>query len=135
MEKLANKLVDRVEASFLGNADLDATSLGKPGHLGLPLQSNLPVQTSFGQEQEDDRTPVDYDDQQESMLDQLLNLEGGAKAAMKSPMKSPMKAASPMKAMKAMNEYMTKLQAARKSGAKSFEYKGKTYVQAKAKTG
>ncbi|CAD7931754.1 unnamed protein product [Amoebophrya sp. A25] len=36
---------------------------------------------------------------------------------------------------KKMNEYFTKMQAARKANAKSFEYKGKTYVQMKAKTG
>merc|ERR1712224_54001 len=89
MEKLANKLVDRVEASFLGSAHLDTTTLGKPGHLGLPLQSNLPVQTSFGQEQEDDREPMLV----------VLNLEGGAAkkpmaamAAMAAPMKSVGKA-------------------------------------------
>jgi hypothetical protein len=36
---------------------------------------------------------------------------------------------------KKMNAYMTQLQKARKSGAKSFVYNGKTYVSAKTKTG
>jgi len=126
MEKLANKLVDRIGSSLLDNADLDTTTLGKPGHLGLPLESNLPLQISLGPEQEDDRALADYDDQREPMLDVVLSLQGGAA---KSPMKSTGKAKKPM------NEYMTKVQAARKSGAKSFEYKGKTYVQSKTKTG
>ena len=34
-----------------------------------------------------------------------------------------------------MNEYFTKLTKARKSGAASFSYKGKTYVKKKTKTG
>ena len=34
-----------------------------------------------------------------------------------------------------MNEYFKKMNAARKSGAKSFTYKGKTYVSKKSKTG
>jgi hypothetical protein len=33
------------------------------------------------------------------------------------------------------NEFMTKLNKARKSGASSFTYKGKTYVKSKTKTG
>jgi len=126
MEKLASKLIDRVGASFTQNGDLDTATLGKPGHLGLPLESNLPVQTSFGSEQENDREPMLV----------VLNLEGGAAkkpmaamAAMAAPMKSVGKAKKPM------NEYMTKLAAARKSGAKSFDYKGKTYVAGKTKTG
>jgi len=36
---------------------------------------------------------------------------------------------------KKMNEYFTKMTAAKKSGAASFEYKGNTYVQKKTKTG
>merc|ERR1711904_676316 len=98
---------------------MDSTTLGKPAHnLGVP------------EEPEDDE------------LDYLLGLRGGAamkamkspmKAAMKSPMKAVMK--SPMKAMKGMNEYFTKMTEARKNGAKSFEYNGKTYVATKAKTG
>jgi|TARA_R110000851_G_scaffold142839_2_gene281652 hypothetical protein len=36
---------------------------------------------------------------------------------------------------KKMNAYMTKLNSARKSGAKSFKYKGATYKQSKTKTG
>ena len=34
-----------------------------------------------------------------------------------------------------MNEYFKKMNKARKSGAKSFAYKGKTYVSKKSKTG
>ena len=34
-----------------------------------------------------------------------------------------------------MNDYFKKMNAARKSGAKSFTYKGKTYVSKKTKTG
>jgi len=120
MKRLANKLVDRVEAAFTRNEDLDAATLGKPGHLGIPDEIDLP--DSFGQEEDDDN-------QQESMLDSMLNLRGGAKAAMKAPAKSP------MKAMKGMNEYFTKLAEARKADLKSFVYNGKTYVQGKAKTG
>ncbi len=33
------------------------------------------------------------------------------------------------------NEYIKKVNKARKSGAKSFEHKGQTYVQSKTKTG
>jgi hypothetical protein len=33
------------------------------------------------------------------------------------------------------NEYFTKLNKARKEGAKSFIYKGKTYISSKTKTG
>jgi hypothetical protein len=33
------------------------------------------------------------------------------------------------------NEYFTKMNKARKEGAKSFTYNGKTYVQSKTKTG
>merc|ERR1712196_255066 len=96
VEKMTNRLVDRVNAAF----DLDTTTLGKPGNLAIP--------------QEDD-TVADYDNQQdlESVLDEVLSLRGG-----KSAMKSPMKGKKPM------NEYFTKLMAARKSGAKSFDYKG-----------
>jgi hypothetical protein len=36
---------------------------------------------------------------------------------------------------KKMNAYMTALQKARKSGASSFSYNGKTYKKAKTKTG
>lgn len=36
---------------------------------------------------------------------------------------------------KKMNAYMTALQKARKSGAASFSYNGKTYVKKKTKTG
>tara|TARA_B100001057_G_scaffold500373_1_gene615071 strand:+ start:9160 stop:9297 length:138 start_codon:yes stop_codon:yes gene_type:complete len=36
---------------------------------------------------------------------------------------------------KKMNEYMTKVNKARKSGAKSFVYKGATYKAKKTKTG
>jgi len=140
MQKLADKLVDRVGASFVQNADLDTAMLGKPGHLGLPVESDLP-----GPEQEDDGKLAEYDDQQEAMLDYVLSLQGGAAMKAMAAMKAPMKAAdapfSPMamksvgKAKKPMNEYMTKLAAARKSGAKSFDYKGKTYVASKTKTG
>jgi len=131
MEQLANKLVDRVGASFLQNADLDDSTLAKPGHLGLPQETVEPEQ------EEDDRTLAQYDDQREAMLDLILGLEGGA--AMKKPMAAAMKSpmASVGKAMKAkpMNEYMTKCTEARKSGAKSFVYKGKTYTASKTKTG
>ena len=34
-----------------------------------------------------------------------------------------------------MNEYFKKMNSARKSGAKSFSYKGNTYVAKKAKSG
>jgi hypothetical protein len=34
-----------------------------------------------------------------------------------------------------MNDYFKKMNQARKSGAKSFEYKGSTYIQKKTKTG
>ena len=34
-----------------------------------------------------------------------------------------------------MNEYFRKMTAAKKSGAASFEYKGKTYVKKTTKTG
>jgi len=130
MQKLANRLVDRVQESFVDSSDLDSATMGKPGDLEIPLHANLPVQTSFGQDQEEDPSVADFDDQQESMLDWMLNLRGGAKAA-------PMKAApkSPMKAMKKMNEYFTKMTEAKKTGAKSFEYNGKTYVASKTKTG
>ena len=33
------------------------------------------------------------------------------------------------------NEYLTKVNKARKNGDKTFEYKGKTYVETKTKTG
>merc|ERR1739848_174306 len=113
VDKLADKLVDRVEASFLRNADLETTTLGKPGNLGISLLTD--PQISYGQEQEeDDRTVANYDNEQKAMLDWVLSLRGGAKAP---------------KAMKGMNVYFTKLSEARKSGAKSFEYNGKTYVQ------
>tara|TARA_R110000751_G_scaffold67274_4_gene137384 strand:- start:385 stop:522 length:138 start_codon:yes stop_codon:yes gene_type:complete len=36
---------------------------------------------------------------------------------------------------KKMNAYMTALQKARKSGASSFSYNGKTYSKSKTKTG
>tara|TARA_R100000951_G_scaffold99503_1_gene89900 strand:- start:618 stop:755 length:138 start_codon:yes stop_codon:yes gene_type:complete len=36
---------------------------------------------------------------------------------------------------KKMNEYFKKMNAARKSGAKSFSYNGSTYVAKKSKTG
>ncbi len=36
---------------------------------------------------------------------------------------------------KEMNEYFKKMNAARKTGAKSFSYKGSTYVGTKSKTG
>ena len=36
---------------------------------------------------------------------------------------------------KKMNAYMTALQKARKSGASSFSYNGKTYTKSKTKTG
>merc|ERR1711924_215882 len=128
MEKLADKLVDRVGASLLGDADLDSATLAKPGH--LPLESNLPVQTAFGPEQEEDGC-VFADD---NSIDVVLNLQGGAAMA-KSPMKSPMSSVGKAMKAKKMNEYMTKCQEAKKSGAKSFEYKGKTYVASKTKTG
>lgn len=37
--------------------------------------------------------------------------------------------------MKKLNPYFTKMLAAKKSGAKSFEYNGKTYTATKTKTG
>jgi len=40
-----------------------------------------------------------------------------------------------MKGMKKMNEYFTKMLAARKANAPSFTYNGNTYVAKKAKTG
>jgi|TARA_R110000822_G_scaffold47109_3_gene125134 hypothetical protein len=36
---------------------------------------------------------------------------------------------------KKMNEYFTKMNKAKKSNAKSFEYKGNTYIQVSTKTG
>jgi len=43
---------------------------------------------------------------------------------------------SPKKKVKRkMNEYFKKMLAAKKSGAKSFTYKGNTYKQTKTKTG
>lgn len=42
---------------------------------------------------------------------------------------------NPKNMAKKMNEYFTKMNKARKSGAKSFVYKGKTYVGKKSKTG
>merc|ERR1719217_159588 len=104
---------------------MDDATLGKPGNLAVPLQ---------GQQLEDGRALANYDDQedldnqQESILDFMLGLQGGAKMAKMSTAK---KTSSPM-AKKPMNAYMTKLQEARKSNAKSFEYNGKTYVQTKA---
>merc|ERR1719310_622213 len=126
MEKLANKLVDRVGASYLDNTDLDTAMLGKPGHLDT-------VQNSLGPEQEDDSTLAD--DQQERMLEFVLGLEGGAAkmAAMKAAMAAPMKSTG--KAKKTTNEYFTKMLEAKKTGAKSFVYNGKTYTQSKTKTG
>jgi len=141
MNKLADKLVDRVGASFLHNADLDTTTLEKPGHPGL-LESNLPIQASFGPEQEDDGTLADYDDQIESedMLDCVLSLEGGAAKKPMAAMKAMAAMAAPMKSVgkakkKPLNEYMTKCMEAKKTGAKSFVYNGKTYVSSKTKTG
>jgi len=135
MEKLANKLVDRVGASYLDNTDMDTAMLGKPGHLGLPLDSDLPVRNSFGPEQDDDSALADYDDQREPMLEFVLGLEGGAAkmAAMKAAMAAPMKSTG--KAKKTTNEYFTKMLEAKKTGAKSFVYNGKTYTQSKTKTG
>lgn len=112
VQQLADKLVDRFQASFLQNADLDTTTLEKPGNLGIPLSD---------------------EDQQETMLDWVSGLRGGAKTPMKAMKAAAMK--SPMKSMKGLNPYFTKLKAARDSGAKSFEYNGKTYVATKAKTG
>jgi len=124
VQMFANKLIDRIEASSTLNTDLDITTLGKPGNLEIPLQHNLPVQTSYGQDQEPD--------QFESMLERVLSVSGGAKKAKAKPAKA--KSATPKKA-KTGNAYFTKLAEARKSGAKSFEYNGKTYVQGKAKSG
>merc|ERR1711977_766417 len=118
------------------------------------LADKLADQLIIVEEQPEDDDALEDDD----VLDYVLGLSGGAKpmkamaamkamaspmkamAAMKamkvmkakSAMKSPMK--SPMKAMK-MNAYFTKMMAAKKEGAKSFEYNGKTYVATKAKTG
>jgi hypothetical protein len=41
----------------------------------------------------------------------------------------------PKKTKRKLNEYMIATAKARKSNAKSFEYKGKTYVQSTTKTG
>jgi hypothetical protein len=126
LEKLTNRLLDRVnEASFPEtNANLDSSTLGKPGHLQA-------ISASAGElyqpEEEVEvievipgRTLADED----SMLPLLLRLRGGATpkkaatpmkastpmkamAAMKA-MKSPMKAPAPMKAMKAPMKAMKK---------------------------
>tara|TARA_B110000971_G_C19975408_1_gene484693 strand:- start:686 stop:862 length:177 start_codon:yes stop_codon:yes gene_type:complete len=47
--------------------------------------------------------------------------------------KSPKKKVKKVK--RKMNEYFKKMLAAKKSGAKSFTYKGNTYKQTKTKTG
>merc|ERR1712072_80708 len=118
-----------MQALFPQNADLDASTLGKPGNQAIPQQDNLPVQTSYGQGLQEDRALAEFEEAEEeqleeaAMLDLMLSLRGGAAMkAMKSPRPSEMKKKKPM------NAYMTKLQEARKSVAKSFEYNGKTYV-------
>jgi hypothetical protein len=138
VEKMANKLVDRVEASFLAKADdLDSTTLGKPGNQAIPVQDNLPVGTSYGQGLEDERALAEFEEEQleeAAMLDLMLSLRGGAAIKAMKAMKE--KADKPaMKAMKGLNPYFTKMMEARKNNAKSFEYNGKTFVATKAKTG
>jgi hypothetical protein len=142
VEKMANKLADRVDASFLRNSDLDSTTLGKPGNVAIPQQNNLPVQTSYGQGQDDDRALADFEEEQleeAAMLDLMLSLRGGAAMKAMKAMKAMAAAKSPrpseMKKKKPLNPYMAKLMEARKSNAKSFAYNGKTYVQAKTKSG
>jgi len=107
VDELANRLLTLADhkASVLHNADLDTTTLGKPGSLEIPPQARYHLAPSFqsslqhmifgGQEQEDVHTLADNDDQQQ-IFDWVLGVRGGAKKTpMKSPSKSPMK--SPMK--------------------------------------
>merc|ERR1719262_1947591 len=109
VDELANRLLTLADhkASVLHNADLDTTTLGKPGSLEIPPQARYHLAPSFqsslqhmifgGQEQEDVHTLADNDDQQQ-IFDWVLGVRGGAK---KTPIKSPpekkVKLATPMK--------------------------------------
>merc|ERR1712159_57161 len=111
MDKLADRLVGKL--------------VDKLVDLGSPFANNLGLQaspTSYDAPSVPDEEVIVVEEPQDSdTLAYALGLRGGA--AMKA-MKSPMK--SPMKGMKKMNEYFTKMSEARKTGAKSFVYNGKT---------
>jgi len=143
LNKLASKLIDRVLAASAvhdeGMVRMDTTTLGKPAHnIGVPAHANPSDPSSHLAPSSPDTEEViiiEEEPEDGDALPYVLSLHGGATPmkAKKSPMKAAMK--SPMKAMKGMNEYFTKMTEARKTGAKSFEYNGKTYVATKAKTG
>lgn len=133
---LANMLAERALNVLFhkdSDADMDATTLGKSNNLGVPLQANAPISTSY--------MAPSYGNREESMLQRLLGLRGGVKAmkAMKSPMKamvakatkaatpakspakSPVKSPTPAKAptpMSAMKSPMSAMKSPMKSPAK-----------------
>jgi hypothetical protein len=117
LSKLTDKLVDRAQlASSHDSADLDDSTLGKPGHV-----EEMIVIPSEGKALifEDDN------DDEDSMLP--LELRGGAAMKAMKAMKSPMKAMKSMKAMKAMakkapaKKAMTSLLMPLRGGGKSMK--------------
>ena len=140
VDSTANKLMEKLADKMVGKLVDKLLDLGSPFQNDFAFPAS-PIAHGASSAPDGEEVIIIEEPTDDDTLAYALGLRGGATPmkAMKSPMKamkSPMKAMkSPMKGMKAMNEYFTKMAEARKTGAKSFEHNGKTYVATKAKTG